>query len=137
MAGRLARRPDIDEHLTEWTRERPPREATATLQAAGVPAGFMQRAADFEDDPQLQVRDFLRTFEQPGLEPMRIENAPFRSERIALPANSPAPEPGEHTREICTGLLGMDADEVDRLIAGGVLEEPVQSADPGQPALPR
>jgi crotonobetainyl-CoA:carnitine CoA-transferase CaiB-like acyl-CoA transferase len=136
-AGRLARRADIDEQLTAWTRERPPREVMATLQAAGVPAGFMQRAADFEDDPQLQVRDFLRTFEQPGLEPLRIDNAPFRSERIPLPANSPAPEPGEHTREICTGLLGMDADEVDRLIDGGVLEEPVQSADPGQPALPR
>ena len=137
MARRLARRADIDEHLTAWTRERPPREATATLQDAGVPAGFMQRAADYEDDAQLQARGFLRTFEQPGLEPMRIENAPFRSERIPLPANSPAPEPGEHTREICTGLLGMDADEVDRLIADGVLEEPVQSADPGPPALPK
>ena len=97
----------------------------------------MQRAAEYEDDPQLQARDFLRTFEQPGLEPMAIEHAPFRSERIPPPANSPAPEPGEHTREICIGLLGMDADEVDRLLASGALEEPVQSADTGQPALPR
>ena len=134
--ARLARRAEIDEHLTAWTRERPPREVTAALQAAGVPAGFMQRAAEYEDDPQLRARDFLRTFEQPGLEPMAIEHAPFRSELIAAPANSPAPEPGEHTREICTGLLGMDPDDVDRLLASGVLEEPVHSRDPGQPALP-
>ena len=100
-AGRLARRAEIDEQLTAWTRERPPREVTATLQAAGVPAGFMQRAADYEDDPQLQARDFLRTFEQPGLEPMRIENAPFRSERIPLPANSPgARAGGAHARDL-------------------------------------
>jgi crotonobetainyl-CoA:carnitine CoA-transferase CaiB-like acyl-CoA transferase len=134
--GRLARRAEIDERLTAWTRERRPREVTSTLQAAGVPAGFMQRAAEYEDDPQLQARDFLRTFEQPGLEPMAIEHAPFRSELIPAPANAPAPEPGEHTREICTGLLGMDPDDVDRLVASGVLEEPVQSPDAGQPALP-
>jgi len=137
MTGRLARRAEIDEQLTAWTRERPPREVTAALQEAGVPAGFMQRADDYEDDPQLQARDFFRVFEQPGLTPMAIENAPFRSERIPAPANAPAPEPGEHTREICTGLLGVDADEVDRLLADGVLEEPVQRPDAGQPALPR
>jgi len=126
VAGRLARRAEIDEHLTAWTRRRTPREVTATLQAAGVPAGFMQRAGEYEDDPQLQARDFFRTFEQPGLKPMAIENAPFRSERIPAPAGAPAPEPGEHTRELCIGLLGMDAGEVDRLLAEGVLEEPSQ-----------
>jgi crotonobetainyl-CoA:carnitine CoA-transferase CaiB-like acyl-CoA transferase len=134
--GRLARRAEIDGHLTAWTRQRRPREVTATLQAAGVPAGFMQRAAEYEDDPQLRARDFLRTFEQPGLEPLAIEHAPFRSELIPAPANKPAPEPGQHTREICTGLLGMDPDDVDRLVASGVLEEPIESPDAGQPALP-
>ena len=130
VAGRLARRAEIDEHLTTWTRARTPREVTATLQDAGVPAGFMQRAADYEDDPQLRSRDFFRVFEQPDLAPMTIESAPFRSERIPPAANAPAPEPGEHTREICAGLLGIDPDEVDRLIADGVLEEPV-TADTG------
>jgi crotonobetainyl-CoA:carnitine CoA-transferase CaiB-like acyl-CoA transferase len=134
--GRLARRAELDARLSAWTRERAPREVTATLQAAGVPAGFMQRAAEYEDDPQLRARDFLRTFEQPGLEPMAIEHAPFRSELIPAPANSPAPEPGQHTREICTGLLGMDPGDVDRLVASGVLEEPIESPDAGQPALP-
>jgi crotonobetainyl-CoA:carnitine CoA-transferase CaiB-like acyl-CoA transferase len=58
---------------------------------------------------------------------MAIENAPFRSERIAPPPYLPAPEPGEHTRELCTGLLGMDGEEVDRLLAAGVLEETVSA----------
>ena len=101
-----------------------PREVAAVLQSAGVPAGFMQRPEEYENDPQFQARDFLRTFEQPGLAPRRIEHAPFRSERIPAPANRPAPEPGEHTREICTGLLGIDGDTVDRLLAAGALEEP-------------
>jgi magnesium chelatase subunit I len=135
--GRLARRTEIDEHLTRWTRALPPREVTATLQAAGVPAGFMQRPEEFEDDPQLQARDFLSMLEQPGLEPRAVDNAPFRSQRIPAPAKIPAPEPGEHTREICTGLLGLMTDEVDRLIASGVLEEAARSPEAGEPVRPR
>jgi crotonobetainyl-CoA:carnitine CoA-transferase CaiB-like acyl-CoA transferase len=41
--ARVARRAEIDDHLTAWTLTRTPREAAAVLQAAGVPAGFMQR----------------------------------------------------------------------------------------------
>src|SRR5205807_8317605 len=90
----------------------------------GVPAGFMQRPDEYEHDPHLQARDFLRTFKQPGLEPMRIENTPFRSERVPAPAQVRAPEPGEHTREICRELLGLGAHDIHRLVAIDALEEP-------------
>jgi hypothetical protein len=29
--------------------------------------------------------------------------------------------PGEHTREVCHKLLSLDTEEIDRLIAAGVL----------------
>ena len=75
--------------------------------------------------------------EQPGLEPRAVDNVPFRSQRIPAPPSVPAPEPGEHTREICTELLGMQAEEIDRLIARGALEEPAPApAHVGQPAAP-
>jgi len=83
----------------------------------------MQRPADYRDDPQLQARDFFRTLRQPGLAPITVEHAPFRSERIPAPADRRAPELGEHTREICAELLGIDDAEVDRLLAAGALEE--------------
>ena len=134
-SGRIARRAEIDEHLAAWTRARASREVADALQGAGVPAGFMQRTDEYEDDPQFQARDFLRTFEQPGLTPVRIENAPFRSHRIPTPEDAPAPEPGEHTRAICKELLGMNDEEVDRLVAVGALEESAPAADSRQPAL--
>jgi crotonobetainyl-CoA:carnitine CoA-transferase CaiB-like acyl-CoA transferase len=34
----------------------------------------------------------------------------------------PAPAIGEHTREITTSLLGLDDEEVDKLLATGALE---------------
>jgi crotonobetainyl-CoA:carnitine CoA-transferase CaiB-like acyl-CoA transferase len=125
---RLGRRAELDEHLTAWTRSRSPRQVTATLQAAGVPAGFMQRSDEYEDDPQLQARDFFRVLEQPGLEPVTVDNAPFRSERIPEPAHARAPELGEHTRDVCAALLGMEAREIDGLVATGALEAPATDA---------
>ena len=128
-AGRAAGRSEIDARLSAWTRTRPPREVATLLQRAGVPAGFMQRPDEYERDPQFQAREFLRTFAQPGLAPLRIENAPFRSERTPVPASAPAPDAGAHTREICAQLLGMDDDAVDRLLEAGVLEEPQPAPD--------
>jgi crotonobetainyl-CoA:carnitine CoA-transferase CaiB-like acyl-CoA transferase len=125
---RLGRRAELDEHLTAWTRSRSPRQVTATLQAAGVPAGFMQRSDEYEDDPQLQARDFFRVLEQPGLEPVTVDNSPFRSERIPEPAHARAPELGEHTRDVCAALLGMEAREIDGLVATGALEAPATDA---------
>jgi crotonobetainyl-CoA:carnitine CoA-transferase CaiB-like acyl-CoA transferase len=122
--GRVAQRREIDAQLSSWTRARAPREIAAALQRAGVPAGFMQRPEEYEDDPQFQARDFLRMFEQPGLGPRPVEHAPFRSESIPPPENRPAPEPGEHTREICAELLGLDDGAVDELLAAGAIEEP-------------
>ena len=122
-AARVAHRAELDRRLGVWTSERSPREVTRLLQHAGVPAGFMQRPDEYEHDPQLQARDFLRSFEQPGLESRRIENAPFRSEQIAAPPAAVAPEPGAHTREICDQLLGMTDAAVEALVKAGVLEE--------------
>jgi crotonobetainyl-CoA:carnitine CoA-transferase CaiB-like acyl-CoA transferase len=125
-AGRATQQAAIDRHLSEWTRANSPRAVAAILQRHGVPAGFMQRPDEYEQDPQLRARDFLRTFEQPGLAPMRIENAPFRAELIAAPPDVPAPKPGEHTRQICRELLAIDDYEIDRLLTAGALEAPAE-----------
>jgi crotonobetainyl-CoA:carnitine CoA-transferase CaiB-like acyl-CoA transferase len=134
-AGRVAYRAELDARLTEWTRTLAPRQVAERLQRAGVPAGFMQRPDEYERDPQFQAREFLRTFEQPGLEPMRIEYGPVRSERIPLPPDAPSPELGQHTREICSTLLDMDDAEIERLLAAGVLQEPVSTRQDADTAL--
>jgi crotonobetainyl-CoA:carnitine CoA-transferase CaiB-like acyl-CoA transferase len=126
-AGRVADREEIDARLAEWTRELPARQVAEVLQRAGVPAGFMQRPDEYDRDPQFRAREFLRTFEQPGLEPLRIEYGPLRSEEIPLPPDAPAPELGGHTREICSTLLGMQDEEIERLLATGVLQAPASA----------
>ena len=55
---------------------------------------------------------------------MRLENGPFRSRTLPPVRLGPAPQHGEHTREICATLLGLSEPEIEALLARGVLEGP-------------
>ncbi|ROO87964.1 crotonobetainyl-CoA:carnitine CoA-transferase CaiB-like acyl-CoA transferase [Actinocorallia herbida] len=124
-AGRVAHRALVDEALGSWTAARPPRAVMTGLQAAGVPAGMMQRVVEYLDDPQLRARDFFRELDQPGLAaPLPTENAPATFQGLADPELRPAPRMGEHTREVCAKVLGLSDAEIESLLASGVLEEP-------------
>ena len=125
VAERIANRELLDRHLAEWTRALPPRAVMERLQAAGVPAAMMMRPDDHEHDPHLLSRGVWREMHQPGLGVVRMENGPFRSRSIPPIRVSPAPQHGEHTREICATVLGLSQPEIEALFAAGVLEEPL------------
>ena len=107
-----------------WTAARPPRRAMEELQAAGVPAGMMQRVPELTGDPHLAARGFYRTMTHPHIAvPMPTENAPAVFGTVADPPLEPAPLPGEHSRQVLRGVLGMTDHEIDRLVAAGVVDE--------------
>jgi crotonobetainyl-CoA:carnitine CoA-transferase CaiB-like acyl-CoA transferase len=58
------------------------------------------------------------------------ENAPALFTHVADPDLRPAPMPGEHTRDVCNRWLGLSDEEIDALIAEGVLEEWLPEPDP-------
>ncbi|HGJ8973819.1 TPA: CaiB/BaiF CoA transferase family protein [Pseudomonas aeruginosa] len=123
-AGRIALRAEVDELVGAWTRGLSPREVTARLQAAGVPAGFMQRLSEYRSDPQFQARGFIRSLEHPGLpEALPSENRVVHALHMPEPELRPAPYQAEQTREIAARLLGLTEREIDALIAAGDLED--------------
>jgi len=122
---RMENRDALDAHLAEWTSTQDPRGLMERLQAAGIAAGWMMRPPnDHADDPHFVERGLYRTLEQPGLGPILMEDGPFRSRGVLPVRVEPAPLHGQHTREICARVLGMGADEIEALVAAGVLEEP-------------
>jgi crotonobetainyl-CoA:carnitine CoA-transferase CaiB-like acyl-CoA transferase len=61
--------------------------------------------------------------------PSETGPAPYRN--IPPAELRPAPMPGEHTREVCHKVLGLDTADIDRLIADGVLfTSPITSRRP-------
>ncbi len=124
VAGRLAAADAIDAGIEAWTAERTDHEVMAALQAAGVPAGAMLYASDTAVDPQLAARNYLRRVDQPPYGEIILEGQAFSASGMPEPLVTKAPALGEHTREICAGILGMTDAEIDALIAEGALEEP-------------
>jgi crotonobetainyl-CoA:carnitine CoA-transferase CaiB-like acyl-CoA transferase len=123
------------EVVSAWTSERDKADVAHRLQAAGVPAGPMYRAVDVLPDPQVCYRGLYAEMTHPLFDapmPAETHSAPYR--HVPDADVRPAPIVGEHTREICDKLPGMDANEVDRLIAKGVLFSGTEPTEPTRSA---
>jgi benzylsuccinate CoA-transferase BbsF subunit len=113
----------LDAAIAERTRPREPYALMAALLARGVPAGVMQTAEDLvERDPQLRARGHFARLDHSEMGPSLYDAPPFRLQGVGEPImRTPAPLVGQHTREVCQEHLGLADDEIDRLIADGVL----------------
>jgi crotonobetainyl-CoA:carnitine CoA-transferase CaiB-like acyl-CoA transferase len=123
-AGRLAARGELDERVAAFTRTLGKRELAALLQHHHVPCGSMFAGTDQLDDPHYQAWGYARFVEQPTLGRMAFEGPAFAATGMSDVVVRPAPELGEHTREIARTLLGMSEARIDALVASGALEDP-------------
>ena len=121
--GRRARHDELDERIAEWTAGATDVEVMTTLQAHGVPAGRMMYLSDHPGDPHLRDRGYVCRIDQPGHGPMFLDGPSFRGTAIGGPTTTPAPLLGEHTRQVASEWLGLGDDEIERLLAAGVLNE--------------
>ena len=121
--GRRRARERVAQGITEWTSARPDREVMGVLQAHRVPAGIMTYISDMPKDPHLQSRGYPRELDQPGLGPVLFEGPAFRGSDLPDIDLFPAPRLGEHTRDLCRDLLGLDDAQVDELVGRDVLFE--------------
>jgi crotonobetainyl-CoA:carnitine CoA-transferase CaiB-like acyl-CoA transferase len=108
--------------ISEWTHARDNADVAEMLQRAGIPAGPMNRAVDVPVDPQVTFRALYADMAHPLFgAPMLSETGPAPYTRIPAAELRPAPMPGQQTRQICHEVLGLSADETERLISDGVL----------------
>ena len=121
-AGRRAREGEVDEGIRAWTATVSNDEATEACLAAGVPAGPMLTGRTMASDPHLEARGYLQHRQQPPIGGMIFEGGAFHATAMIAPDIFPAPGLGEHSREIAAERFGLDTDEIEKLVADGVLE---------------
>lgn len=110
--------------VARWTRDRAPQDVMVELQSLGLPCAAMLRLPELLEDPQLRARGTYTSMHHPALDyalPAESPLAPYGS--MPDRALAPAPAVGQHTREICTGLLGISSAEYDVLVRRGVLHD--------------
>ena len=120
--ARRTRADEIDERICEWTAAQSKDAVARACQRHGVAAAPMLTGAEMTTDAQYVARGFAVEIEQPGVGPLVLDGSAFRGDLMIGPDVRPAPDLGEHTRQIAHDLLGLDDAEVDRLLAAGVLE---------------
>jgi crotonobetainyl-CoA:carnitine CoA-transferase CaiB-like acyl-CoA transferase len=122
LAGRREHASALDAAIEAWTRTRDPWQAMDALQAAGVPAGAVQRSRDLvERDPQLRHRDMHPVITHPVVGTHPVDGVPVRFSRTPAAVRHPAPLLGEANDAVYADLLGLDPADVERMEAERVL----------------
>ena len=91
------------------------------LQAAGVPAGRVQRGKDLLEDPQYAHRGFNRYLDHPEMGHVPYAGHQFRVTGYESGPRFAAPCLGEHSFEVLQDKLGLSDEEIADLVASGGL----------------
>jgi succinate--hydroxymethylglutarate CoA-transferase len=85
------------------------------LQAVGVPCGRINSVAQALDDPHTAARHMVETVEHPTLGALKMLGIPFKFSDTACSVRRPPPTLGQHSDEILSGELGLDAKAIARM----------------------
>jgi benzylsuccinate CoA-transferase BbsF subunit len=112
----------LDALIEAWTIGRAPEEVMSGLQAAGVPAGIVENAADLFEDPQLRARGLFWPMEHSEMGLFTHLGSSMVLSKTPAQASLPSPCLGEHNEYVLTKILGKTDDEFVELLAAGALE---------------
>lgn len=122
LEARLQNQDALDALIEGWTRGLTNKEAQTRLQAAGVPAGRVQRSRElFEDEPQLGHRGLFPEVDHPVVGRHRVDGMPAVLSRTPAEFRRGGPLMGQDNAFVFCQLLGMAEEEVRRLEGEQVL----------------
>ena len=113
--ARVANRGEMVGLLSDAISKRPAADWLDQLEAAGIPAGPINRVTQALEDVQAQHRQMVRT-----IAGMPLVGSPVRLNGQRADSELPPPSLGEHTADILEAI-GIGSNEVERLKAEGVV----------------
>ena len=120
LPERIKHRAELDQRVTEWTRQHSPEEVMYLLQKAGVPAAVVQNAVDMSKDPHLQARGFWEYDEDPEIGVMTYEGIPEKVLETPGRVWRPAPLVGQHNNYVYGELLGLSPEVIKQYTEEGI-----------------
>ena len=126
LATRALWREHMDDILrpgvNEWAATMTNVEACQALAAAGVAAGPCLTAQQVIDDPHVAARNMLIEIPRlDGGDPVLTPGNPIKMSKMSEGPDVRMPWLGEHTDDLLSAELGLDAEELGRLRANGVI----------------
>ncbi len=119
--SRWENRQELDEIISDWTREHSAYEIMERLQAVGVAATPVLTSEQIFHEPHLKARGFIREMEHPSMGRILAFGPPWQLAAGALPLKWPGPDIGEHNKYVLGNLLRLTDAEISRLEKEGAL----------------
>ncbi|WP_372609366.1 CaiB/BaiF CoA transferase family protein [Halomonas sp.] len=118
--SRMANRDALRACLTEVIETRRVEEWIEHLNRAGVPCGRVYSLRETFEDPQVQAQQMKIDLDQGGLGKVPVTGFPVKLREAPAGVHHPAPQLGEHSREILREL-GVEDGEITAMRAHGVI----------------
>ena len=119
ITGRQEHAGRIDAAIAVFTSKHAPLDAMIKLQAAGVPAGAVQRSSDHLQDPQLAHRNFFRRMNHPEMGEVPYEGHQYSIRGYDNGPRTPAPCLGEHSYEVLSEILELNDEDLTEVLVSG------------------
>ena len=120
-SARGDRQHELDEMIAAWTATLDADELRRRLDENGVPNGPMYRAPEMLADEHFAARQAIAWVDSPDFGPIPMQNIVPKLSETPGSINWSGPLLGEHNDEVLGGMLGLDADAIEQLRAGGVV----------------
>ncbi|HUG76489.1 MAG TPA: CaiB/BaiF CoA-transferase family protein [Burkholderiales bacterium] len=111
----------LRERIEGWTQSLAVDEVVSRCHAAGIAAGPVWDLKQAAESAQASARGLLRPVSHPAFGELRVATQPARFARAAPDAPRREPALGEHTDEVLSQLLGLDAAAIAALRKDGAL----------------
>jgi succinyl-CoA---D-citramalate CoA-transferase len=112
---------ELDDMISDWTKERTADEVSEAMAEAGVPAGKVFTAEDMVEDPHYQARENVVTIEDPEIGPFPMQNVVPHLSETPGKIRWTGPKLGQHNDVVYGELLGLSEEERNELRERGVI----------------
>ncbi|MBU1358978.1 MAG: CoA transferase [Gammaproteobacteria bacterium] len=121
LKNRERDREKVDAHVGAWTAKHDRDELMRICEAAQVPCGPIYSIDEIFEDPQYASRGNILKMQDDRVGELPIPNLVPRLSETPGSVNWLGPRLGEHNDEVFKGLLGLSAEELERLSGQGVI----------------
>jgi CoA:oxalate CoA-transferase len=120
-AERTANHAALEVILSEHLVRHPRAYWLERLAEAGVPSAPVNNIEEVSRNPHLAARNMIVNAEHPSFSGLLVPGSPLKSINSNAVPNTRAPQLGEHTEQVLSGMLGYDSKRLAELRNSGII----------------